>query len=241
MRKILIPVLFLAFLAPAAAQGPTGSLASLLAFPGAPELAALKLPSPAAQVVERGPAEDQASYEAEYLARRDSAGLRIIDKLMYVPGPDPVLTLAQQVAIAHYTITYEMEPRILLAGAGKLPKRAGVLYRGQRIGGNMNISQQGQAIKLDRIVSASTSKEVAAGFLQDIAKSELLVIKAKSARDISPYSQCRVEGIDEREHFLMPGTRYVVNKIYLDYVTIFSESTGREEKFKVRHVELSEF
>lgn len=238
MRKTLLSVLFLACVAQASAQPP--ALGSLQFFSGAAGLAEITIPVPAAQAVERGPAEDQARYEKEYLERRDASGQRIIDKLMYVPGPDRLLTLAQQVAIAHYTITYEMEPRILLAGASKLPKKAGVLYRGQRIGGSMNVSQQGQTITLDKIVSASTSKEVAAGFLQEMAKSEILVIKAKSARDISPYSQCRVEGIDEREHFLMPASRYQVGRIYTDVVTIFSESTGREEKFKVRHVELSE-
>lgn len=237
MKKIILPALFFACVTQGAARQPSVSLGSLLAFPGDKELS---LPAVPSQAAVRGPNEDQARYEAEYLARRDSAGQRIIDKLMYVPGPDPLLTLAQQVAIAHYSITYEMEPRILLAGAAKLPKKAGVLYRGQRIGGNINVTQQGQTVNVDRIVSASTNKEVAAGFLQEMAKSEILVIKARSARDISPYSQCRVEGIDEREHFLMPGTKYVVNRIYADYVTIFSESTGREEKFKVRHVELSE-
>lgn len=241
MKKILLPFLLLAVMGAAPARGQAGAFASLLASQGAlkPEPAALPVPV-AAPAAERGPAEDQARYEREYLERRDASGQRIIDTLMYTPGPDPLLTMAQQVAIAHYTITYEMEHRILLAGAGKLPKKSVVLYRGQRIGGGMNVSQPGQVIKLDRIVSASTSKEVAAGFLQDMAKAEILIIKAKSARDISPYSQCRVEGIDEKEHFLMPASSYRVGRIYTDTVVIFLQSTGREEKFKVRHVELNE-
>ncbi len=235
MKRILLPALFLALAAQTSAREPGEALVSLLASPGA-VVAAAACPAPA----ERGPDQDQERYEAEYLARRDAAGMLVTDKLLYVPGPDPVLTLAQQVAIAHYTITYEMEPRILLAGAVKLPGKAGVLYRGQRIGGGMGVSQQGQTISLGRIVSATTSKEVAAGFMPGIDGSEILVINARSARDISPYSQCRVEGIDEQEHFLLPGTRYLVNKIYTDTVTIFQESTGREETFSVRHVLLTE-
>ena len=239
MKKILLPALFLVLFTQVSARGTGVSYTSLLSSPAA-GLAAAVVPLPGAAQLERGSGEEQERYEADYLARRDASGMLVTDKLMYVPGPDPLLTLAQQVAIAHYTITYEMEPRILLAGAVKLPKRAGVLYRGQRIGGSMSVSQQGQVITLGKIVSATTSKEVAAGFMQEISESEILVIKAKSARDISAYSQCRVEGIDEQEHFLLPGTRYLVDRIYTDTVTIFLESTGREEKLNVRHAELTE-
>ena len=186
------------------------------------------------------PDQDLARYEEAYLNKVDAQGMRVIDKLVKEPSPDPLLTKAEQVAIAYYTISYEMEPRIMLAGALKLEKKSGRFFRGQTTGGRINITHEGQILNFKDIVSVSASRSAAEGFLSDPDNSELLIIQARSARDISPYSQCHNEGVDEREHFLLPGTALRVVNIYRESIIMFNEELGKDEKRSVRIVEITE-
>jgi hypothetical protein len=191
--------------------------------------------------VEKASATDQdlAAYEEAYLNKKDGGGLTVLDKIGVELKPDPVLTKAEQAALGWYTLSYQMEPRILLAAAKKLPPKKGKFFRGEKIA-DLKIKKEGQVVTLDRLYSVSTDKSVAEGFVNPDKPSELLFIKAKTAKDISSYSLAHPEGVDEREHFLLPGTQLKVDKFSEGTVTFMDEETGEDVNHKIRYVYLSE-
>lgn len=163
----------------------------------------------------------------------------IIEKLNREPVAGGPLSLAQKVAIAWYTISYAREEAIIINGAKKLPAKTGTFYRGQP--SRYTEKHLGQITSLQKFQSVSVSRYVAEGFLDIEKASQLLIINAKTARDISRYSQGTSDGqIQEEEALLLPGTKLRVDKIYPGEVTFEDEETGEPKHYKIEIVELTE-
>jgi hypothetical protein len=180
--------------------------------------------------------------ECEYLKPDKDANFTQADRLNYTPDIGGPLTLAEKVAIADYTISYARVENIIVAGAQKLELSAGTFYRGEK--GKYTEKDIGSEIVIsNRFKSVSKSQYIAEGFLDVEKDSRLLIITAKSARDISTYSQGHSDGaLDEQELLLMPGTRLKINKIFTKEIEFDDADPNVEKKIvvPVQVVELSE-
>jgi hypothetical protein len=175
--------------------------------------------------------------EADYLNQNPEK----VYTLLFIPEPGGLLSVAQKVAIAIYTVTYERVEKIIVTGASKLPMQKGKFYRGQ---GKRQYKKSdiGKVMSpYESFKSVSKKRAVAENFLDASKKSQLLIIKAKTARDITSYSQGRgPNGENEEELLLLPGTRLRVDKIYPGESNYFNEETGEEVKFPIEIVEMTE-
>lgn len=146
------------------------------------------------------------------------------------------LTVAEKAAIAVYTITYQMNAAIIVAGASKLPPYTGTIYRGEspkQLFGNKDI---GKTTTITRLTSTSLSKDIAAGFLKYDQPSQLLVIEAETARDISSYSQAMNEGMPEEELLMLPGTVLHIDRIEKDQTFEYLTEEYETKEFKAQVV-----
>jgi hypothetical protein len=118
--------------------------------------------------------------------------------------------------------------KILLAAANKISPTSLKSYRGGSTKW-FSLKTLGQVIVLDKITSISASKATAENFVEN----QLLIINAKSARDISPYSVT-----NEQELLLLPGIKLRVDNI--SYVSMDLSYENTENIKQVRLVELTE-
>lgn len=145
----------------------------------------------------------------------------------------------QKVAIAWYTISYQREEKIIVDGARKLAPQAGTFFRGENRRFRKN--QLHTMVSLESFRSVSASRDVAEGFIDAEKPSQLLIIKAKTARDISELSEGQSDhGVIEHKLLLLPGTKLRIDSIYPDKITFFNEETQTDETIPIQVVELSE-
>lgn len=164
--------------------------------------------------------------EALYL--RDRKTSHASDDLI-APRENDLLTIAEQVVIQVYTRDNEVEnERIFIAGVEKLPKASGIFFRG--------VAQKGFRVKdiftVSRPTGISAVRRIAESFTDP--NGALLEIKAKSARDIRPYSV-----IEEGELILLPGTKLRVDAIS-EATLRFHRPNHPDEVYKVPYVRESE-
>ncbi|MEY4617611.1 MAG: ADP-ribosyltransferase exoenzyme [Pseudomonadota bacterium] len=180
---------------------------------------------------------EQADNQAEYDYLQKDPDL--IYKLNHEPKAGGPLSLAQKIAIAWYTITYHREEVIIVNGAKKLPLQSGTFFRGEPA--RYSEKDLGKTITIKTFRSVSMNRSVAEGFLSVEKPSQLLIIHAKSARDISPYSQGTSDhGIAEEEALLLPGVKLKIDKIYPREVSFEDEETGEPLSVTVQVVEMTE-
>jgi hypothetical protein len=171
--------------------------------------------------------------ELERLFLLERCGNRCESQTFSDRKPDEPITLAQQLVIEAYTSSYAIiNLRIFLAGLEKLPTTKEILYRGMN-SRHISATRVGQTFSFDRITSASLNREVAEGFLGDT----LVILKSKSARDISSYSTA-----NESEFIIPPGTKFRVDKISTAKVTIWDgpASNPQEKQVDISVYEVSE-
>ncbi len=161
------------------------------------------------------------------------------DKLQFErQSPDENgLTEADHYVIETYTQTYKiLDQETFIRAVSKLPRKTATVYRGtaqeyfQMTTENDEHGRPRQIVRFNRISSTSTERSVADGFIDD----QILIIHAKSARDISSYSTAM-----EFEHILLPGTKFQVDSIRSNQeIEIMTEEGPK--KLSVQIVELSE-
>lgn len=180
---------------------------------------------------------DQADNQMEYdYLQRDP---NLIYKLNYEPTKEGPLSMAQKVAIAWYTISYTREETIIVNGAKKLPPMSGTFYRGEPA--RYSEKDLGKNVTIKKFRSVSMNRSVAEGFMNTEKPSQLLMIKAKSARDISPYSQGTSDhGVAEEEALILPGVQLRIDKIYPGETHFDDEETGETMTIQFQIVEMTE-
>lgn len=182
------------------------------------------------------PNERADNQEEEDFLRENSY---LLDRLNRELTPGGPLSLAQKLAIARYTMTYERQESIIVNGAKKLPPKAGVYYRGEPQ--NVSAEDLGRVIQWPVFRSVSASRYVAEGFLNPSEPMQLVIINSKTARDISEYSQGMSDGgIPEEEALILPGTKLRIDKIYPGQFEGVDEDSGEDRIYPLQVVELSE-
>jgi hypothetical protein len=123
------------------------------------------------------------------------------------------LSIEETIVLQDYTQTYGSlkRPDLLEAIFKRLPLKSVKVYRGSSplrdSKGNIVKLAVGNVYELPRYVSTSLSQAVAE---ERFANGVVLIINAKSARDIRKYSTIS----DEEEHILLSGTKLRINRIY---------------------------
>ncbi len=152
---------------------------------------------------------------------------------------DECLTVSETILVQDYTQTYGSFKQFELLEDifRRLPKKKTVVYRGtgtlRDANGKPADLKKGSIYVLPRFVSTSLSQDVAES---RFANGVVMIISAKTARDVSSYSTVS----DEEEHILVSGTKLQVNKIYQKVLPAIEFEGQMQPAMKVKVYEMSE-
>lgn len=163
------------------------------------------------------------------------------NQLMAPFDPNGILTIAERIVLQIYTESYRISSEIIMESAvRKIPGVEALVYRGESKN-HLGIMDQNdpnlpdskkQVVTFDRLRSSSTIRDIAIGFTGGDG-GILMVIKAKNAKNIVPYSV-----VGEGEHMLMAGTRLRVD--FTEDVTEEVQTESGVEKRELKLVHMTE-
>jgi hypothetical protein len=149
------------------------------------------------------------------------------------------LSIEETIVLQDYTQTYGSlkRPDLLEAIIRRLPMKSVKVFRGssplRNSKGDIVKLAVGEVYELPKFVSTSLNQAVAE---ERFANGVVMIIKAKSARDIRKYSTVS----DEEEHILLTGTKLRINRIYSKVLPPLEIEGQMQPAMKVTVYEMTE-